>query len=116
MEMEKLAGYIAVAWLIGAMLLLMRLVRRGRQLAADLAARHPETYEALGRPQPGFLHSVRRSQFARFVARREYENLGDSVLSAEFEDYRQAEARLLIVLLASLGVVGFLILAVLYVV
>jgi hypothetical protein len=76
MEMEKLAGYIAVAWLIGAMLLLMRLVRRGRQLAADLAARHPETYE--------------------------------------FEDYRQAEARLLIVLLASLGVVGFLILAVRY--
>lgn len=109
-----MVGYIAVAWLTGAMLLLMRLVRRGKKLAADLAARHPGIYEALGRPQPGFLHSVRRSHFARFVARREYENLGDSALSAEFEDYRQAEARLLIVLLVSLGFVGFLILAVRY--
>ena len=114
MELEKVVGFITLAWLIGAMLLLMRLVRRGRRLAAELAARHPETYEKLGRPQPGFLQSIRRSRFARFVANREYEDLGDSVLSTQFEDYKQAEARLLVFLLASLAVVGLLILAVLY--
>lgn len=110
MESDKGLGLIALGWLVGAILLSARLVRRGRELAAALAMRYPETYEALGRPQPGYLQSVRRSRFSQFIARREYENLGDPALSAQFEDYRKAEARLLLFLLASLGVVVLLIL------
>ncbi len=112
MELDKALGLIALGWLVGAILLLARLIRRGQELAAALATRHPETYEALGRPQPGYLHSVRRSRFAHFVARRKYENLCDPALSAQFEDYRKAEARLLLSLLASLGVVALLVLTV----
>jgi len=115
MDSEKAVGLIAVGWLVGAILLLARLIRRGRELAATLATRHPETYEALGRPRPGYIQSVRRNRFAQFVARRDYENLGDPALSAQFEDYRKAEARLLLFLLASLMVVGLLVLFVRYV-
>ena len=112
MESDKVLGLIAVGWLVGAILLFARLIRRGRKLAEALAMQHPETYEALGRPQPGYLQSARQSRFAQFVAGREYENLDDPALSAQFEDYRKAEARLLLSLLASLGVVALLVLAV----
>jgi hypothetical protein len=112
MESDKALGLLALGWLIGAILLSARFIRSGRALAEALAARHPETYEALGRPQPGYLQSVRRSRFAQFVAHREYENLGDPVLSGRFEDYRKAEVRLLSSLLASLGIVALLVLTV----
>jgi len=112
MESDKVLGLIAVGWLIGAILLFARLIRRGRKLAEALATQHPATYEALGRPQPSYLQSVRRNRFAQFIASRGYENLDDPALSAEFEDYRKAEARLLLSLLASLGVVALLILTV----
>ena len=114
MEPDKAAGLIAVAWLIVAILLIARLIRQGRELAAALAARHPETYEALGRPRPGYFYSASRTRFAQFVARREYEQLGDPALAARFEDYRKAEARLLLSLLLSLAVVGLLVMAVRY--
>lgn len=112
MNSEKALGLIALGWLIGAVLLATRLIRKGRELAEALAMRHPETYEALGRPQPSYLQSIQGSRFARFIAQREYENLGDPALAARFEDYRRAEARFLLLLLASLAGVGFLALAV----
>lgn len=74
-----------------------------------LATRYPETYEALGRPQPGFLHSERRRQFSQFMARRAYEDIGDSTLSAQFEEYRKAENRLLVSVLVSLVTVILLV-------
>lgn len=110
MESDQVLGLIAVGWLITAILLAASLIRKGRKLAKALATQHPELYEALGRPQPGYLQSDRRSRFSQFIANREYENLDDPALSAQFEDYRKAEARLLLFLLASLGVVVLLIL------
>ena len=109
MELEKVLGLITLGWLVGAIILIARLVRQGRGLATSLATRHPETYEALGRPQPGFLHSARRSRFAQFIAKREYENLGDPALSAQFDSYRKAEARLLLSLLVSLLAIALLV-------
>ncbi len=114
MGFEKALGVFALAWLIGALFLMARLIRRGRELAQTLATRHPETYEALGRPRPGYLQSVRRDRFARFVARREFEKLPDPALSAQFEAYRKADARLVLSLLASLLVLALLIFAVRY--
>jgi hypothetical protein len=112
MESDKALGYLALGWLIGAVLLMARTIRRGRELANLLALRHPESYEALGRPKPGFFHSVRGRRFAQFVARREFEDLDDPTLSAQFDEYRKHEARLLWFLLASLLFVFILILAV----
>ena len=112
MEPEKAVAIVALAWLIGALLLMARSIRRGRELAEALAMRHPETYEALGRPQPGYFQSVRRDRFARFVARREFETLADPVLSARFEEFRKSDTRLVLSLLASMGVVALLVLAV----
>ena len=112
MEAEKVVGLVALAWLVGAFLLMARSVRGGRQLADALATRHPELYESLGRPRPGYFDSVQRSRFARFVARREYEELADPALSARFEEHRKSEARLLVLLLTSLAAVGLLVLAV----
>lgn len=106
MELEKIPGLILLAWLIGSVLLMAGLVRKGRRLTAVLARRHPETYETLGRPQPGFFQSVRRRQFARFISSRAYENIDDPALSAQFEDYRKAEIRLLVAVLLSLVIVA----------
>ena len=110
MEPDKAVALIALGWLIGAFLLMARSIQKGRELAAKLAARHPETYEALGRPRPGYLDSVRRDRFAQFVARRQFENLSDPVLAAQFEGYRKSEARLVFSILASLAVVALLVL------
>jgi len=100
LDAEKVAGLVGLAWLIGAFLVMARSIRSGRELAAALAARHPEIYEALGRPLPGYLQSVRRDRFAQFIARR------------EFEAYRRSEARSLMWILASLLVVGLVFLLV----
>jgi len=112
MESETVTGLVALGWLVGAFLLMARSVQRGRKLADTLATRFPETYEELGRPRPGYFHSVRRSRFSQFVAHREFENLGDPALAAQFEAYRKAEARLVLSLIASMVVVALLIFAV----
>lgn len=112
MEPEKTVAYIALAWLVGATLFLARSIRRGRDLASALAERHPDEYEALGRPQPGYFESARRTRFARFVMRREYEKLGDTELRARFEEYRAAELRLLVVVLTTMVLIALLMLAV----
>jgi hypothetical protein len=112
MGLEKEVGIIALAWLVGSFVLMARSIRRGRDLADALAARHPEIYQALGRPRPGYFESVRRTRFAQFVGRREFEDLADGSLSAEFEAYRKSEARLIVFILASGVVVAALGLAV----
>lgn len=114
MELEKVVGLIALAWLAGSLLLMASSIRRGRELADALAARHPETYEMLGRPRPGYFESARRTRFAHFVGRREFEKLADASLCAEFEAYRKFEARLIIFTLASGVVVAALAVAVRY--
>jgi hypothetical protein len=108
MESEKVVGLIALSWLVGSFLLMARSIREGRDLAETLATRHPETYEVLGRPRPGYFDSVRRTRFAQFVGRREFESLADDSLSSQFEAYRKAEARLILSILAA-GVVAVLI-------
>lgn len=109
---ERILAYVALGWLIGAWLLLVGSVRRARALADALAARHPEKYEALGRPRPGYFDSIRRDRFARFVGRREFQQLGDPPLIAEFEAHRKAETRLMIFILSTLAVIALLMLAV----
>jgi hypothetical protein len=106
MESEKAIGLVALVWLIGSFLLMARSIRRGRDLAEALAMRDPTTYEALGRPRPGYFESVRRTRFAQFVGRREFENLADGSLSAQFEAYRKSEARLVLSLLGSGAIVA----------
>jgi len=98
---ETAVGLIALVWLVASVLLMARSIRRGQALADALATRHPATYESLGRPRPGYLESARRTRFARFVGRREYETLADASLRARFEAYRNSEARLIVSILAS---------------
>jgi hypothetical protein len=112
MELEKIVALVALAWLVGVLLLMALSIRRGRNLADRLATRHPELYEAAGRPRPGFLPDARRNRFASFVGRREYEKLPDPQLAAEFEEFRRSETRLVFSVLASLVVVFLLVLAV----
>ena len=108
MESETLFGILALTWLAGSFLSMARLIRIGRSLADTLARRYPETYAALGRPRPSFFESVRRTRFAQFVGRREFEDLEDRSLSIRFEAYRKSEARLIIISLASGGLIVLL--------
>ncbi len=112
MEPETTVAFIALGWLITAALLMLRSVRRGRALADALAERNPDTYEALGRPQPDYFQSARGMRFARFIMQREYEKLDDAVLRTRFEEYRGAEMRLLVILLVTLIIVFLLMVAV----
>ena len=112
--MEQVVALVAVAWLIGAVLVMGRSIQHGRSLADKLAERHPEAYETLGRPRPGYLYSERRDRFTQFIARRDYHTLDDPVLASEFEAYRKTEARLVISILVSMMVVFVLVLAVRY--
>jgi hypothetical protein len=114
MEAEKIAGFIALTWLIVAVLLMARLNRKGRELAAMFEMRHPAAYERFGRPLPGFFHGARVRRFARFVAQREYADLGDPALSERFDDYRRSERRHLIAFLSSMVVVFLMSLSVRY--
>jgi hypothetical protein len=112
MDPGRLVAYVALAWLLVGTVLMGRSIRKGRELAAALAERHPATYEALGRPRPGWFHGVRRDRFARFVGRGAFRALDDPALVSRFEDYRRSDARLVVALLASMVVVGLLVLAV----
>lgn len=112
MDPEKVVGLASLAWLIGSLLLMAGSIRRGRELAETLAARYPETYQALGRPRPGYLENVRRTRFAQFVGRGEYKELSDGALSAQFEAYRKFEVRLISCILVTGAIVALLALAV----
>jgi len=114
MEHEKALALVALVWLIVSFLAMALSIRRGRELAYVLAARHPETYEALGRPRPGFFESARRTRFARFVGRREFEKLADQTLTAQFDAYRMSEARIVVSAVLSGGVLALLVLVMRY--
>ena len=112
MGSETALGLAALTWLVVSFLLMARTIRSGRELAEALATRHPATYEALGRPRPGYFESARRTRFAQFVGRREFEDLADGALSARFEAYRKSEARLVLSILASGTIVALIAFAV----
>jgi len=114
MEPEKALAIVALIWLIVSVLAMARSIRRGRELADMLASRHPETYEALGRPQPGYFESTRRTRFARFVGRRDFQTLGDESLVAQFEAYRKSEARVVLFAILSGSVLALLVVALRY--
>jgi len=116
MNAEKAVAGVALAWLISGVILLTLSVRRGRALSRKFAAQFPEKFEELGQPCPSVLPSVHGSRFAQFLAAKEYLELADSSLRAQFDDHRKRENRLLVLLLLSLGVVGGLIFWVKYVV
>jgi hypothetical protein len=96
MQNESAVGIVALLWLFGSLLLMVRSIRTGRDLADSLAMRHPDTYEELGRPYPGYFESLRRTRFAQFVGRREFEDLPDPPLVSQFEAYRKSEATLVV--------------------
>jgi hypothetical protein len=110
MQHEDAIAVAAAAWLASAAVLVVRSVHRGRVLADALATRHPEKFEELGRPRPGYFDSVRTGRFERFVMQRGYRELNDPPLVEQFERHRGREVRLLIVLLSGLAVVSLLIL------
>ena len=109
MMSEKVVAIVALVWLFSSVLLMARLIRRGRKLVSVFEANDPETYETMGRPRPGFFESARRRRFSQFLARREYLKLTDAELADEFESYRKAENRLLASVLVTLGIVAALI-------
>ena len=47
---------------------------------------------------------------SRSLSRREYEQLADDVLATRFDDYRKSEARLVLTIVITGGVVGLLLL------
>ncbi len=108
MEPKVIVGLIALGWLICSVLLMARFIRRGLNLVEELATRDPLTYQALGRPRPGYFESARRTRFAQFVGRREYEELTDEWLSAQFEAYRKQEVRFIVSILGSGAVIVLL--------
>ena len=114
MEPEKVLAVIAMIWLVASFLAMARSIRRGRELAEMLAVRHPQTWEALGRPRPGYFESARRTRFSRYVGRREFEKLGDEILAAHFEAYRKNEARIVLSVLLSGAVLALLVLVLRY--
>jgi hypothetical protein len=114
MNLETTIGILALVWLVVSVLLMTRFIRIGRDLSEVLAVRHPKTYEALGRPRPGFFYSSRRTKFAQFVGQREYEQLDDAPLSNKFDTYRKSEARFILSILAIGAIVALLGLTVRY--
>lgn len=115
MDSEKALALVALIWLFGSVLLMARSIRIGRALTRQLARQDPETYEALGRPRPGFFYSARRSRFAQFLGRREYEDLTDRSLAEQFDAYRISETRLVLSVLVSGAFLGGLALAATYI-
>lgn len=111
MNPEKVLAIIALGWLIVSVSLMSRSIRRGRELSDALALHHPELYEELGRPRPGYFESVRRNRFSRFVGRREFENVVGASLAAQFEAYRKSEARSVMTIVGSGVVIALLVLA-----
>ncbi len=112
MDPEKILALVSLVWLIASVAMMARFKRHGQQLAEMLAMRHPDLYEELGRPAPTYFESLKRNRFARFVGRREFENVVDPSLAVRFEEYRKAEARAVISIVASGAVIALLVLAV----
>jgi len=97
---ENALGVIGLVWLVGSLLVMARSIRKGRELVDVLARRHPAIYEELEHPRPGYWASARGRRFAQFLGRREFADLDDALLVAEFETYRKSEARQVVSIVA----------------
>jgi hypothetical protein len=103
---EDTVGAAGAVYLAVSMLLIVAWVRRGRDVIDRLALRHPDRYEELGRPRPGYFDSPRRTRFAQYLSRREYVDLPDPPLVEEFDELRRFEHRMLAALLIGLAALG----------
>jgi hypothetical protein len=108
--MELVVGAVALVFMLLLALLLVRSVRRGRRIAEFLESRHPEEYQRLGRPRPGYFQSVRRWRFDQFIMGREYLDLADTHLTERCEGLRRYNVRVLV-----FSVTGFVALGVILV-
>jgi hypothetical protein len=70
------------------------------------AERWPELYAEREFPLPGFFLSPRRNAYFRFVLQRQFEELPDPQLVAEFERLRRTEMRDLVILVAGFAALG----------
>jgi hypothetical protein len=108
--MEEGIGIAGGVFLLLGFALLARSVRKGRDISELLEMRHPERFEALGRPRPGYFDSVQRTRFEQFILRREYRDLDDPYLIERCEDLRSFNLRFLGFLLLGFAALGLAIL------
>jgi hypothetical protein len=106
MTFEQAVVGTAIAFFSVASLLLVRSVRQGRALSELLAARHPDGYEKLGRPWPGYFQSARRNRYFRLVMQREYLRIDDPPLMLRFENHRRFQIRFLVFLMVGFVTLG----------
>jgi hypothetical protein len=97
-------GFLAFLLVNGVWLTLS--VRRGRGLCGEFAQRFPVEYQELGRPNPGFFLSERRTAYGRFMMQRAFEPFGEPGLVQAFAALRWSEMHQLTFLLAGFGVLG----------
>ena len=110
MELQTQIAIAGLVFLLASFLQLVRFVRSGRSLMRDLELRHPQQYEALGAPTPGYFESIRRTRYNQFLMGREYQELPDPVLIERCESQRRSELRFLVSSLVVLGIFGLVIL------
>lgn len=79
--MEKFAGFTGLFLLGGGVFLLAVSVRKGKRIVEHIKRRHPQQWDAMGKPAPGYFQSMERNRWMKFIRNREYLQFNDPTLT-----------------------------------
>ena len=91
MPLEQFTVLLGLVFLVVGGVMMVRRIRRGKQLCEEFARRLPTEYRAHNEPRPAFFYTSRSAAYSAFVLQRKFLQLPDHELVTRFEEIRRQE-------------------------
>lgn len=88
---EKVIALIGLALLVTGFILLIISVNKGKRIVEYLKRKYPKQWKDLGSPTPGYLQSLKRNRWIKFIWNREYVQFDDQKLTEMGDAQRSFE-------------------------
>jgi hypothetical protein len=103
MRTEHIIGLAGSAFIAISALVMLAVLRRGRNLCRELLERFPREYDALGSPAPALLNSPSVTAYYRFILGSGWSRVPDEGLRQRFLRLRRIEYAQLVFVCAGLA-------------
>ena len=104
--MEKFAGYTGLFLLVAGFILLVISVQKGKKMLEYMKLKYPQKWDEMGNPSPGYLQSINRTRWMKFIREQEYRQFKDQKLTDMGEAQRKIENFTLATVLAFIFIFG----------
>ncbi len=108
-KMDKSIALFGLVILVAGFILLVISVNKGKRIVEYVKRKYPKQWEDLGSPTPGYLQSLERNRWMKFIQDRDYEQFDDQKLTEMGDSQRNLENITLAVVVAFVLIGGIVV-------